>query len=368
MHHTGTRVGFEPMPAANCYCMRWHYLVTVGTLILCLSVHAQATTYYVASAGNDAYAGTSPDSAWATLQRVCVHKLHPADTVRLMSGDTLRGSLSLDQDDGNDASNPVVVTSTSDAPAIIAAGDANGIVVYNTQGIHISNLVIIGSGMDANGKSGIEVYADTPGDVQYRNLMFQNLDISFFGQAGLRIGTWIGNTGFSGILIEHVTVHHNRAEGIQVYGYHSVVGHPHSDIVVRYCVTHHNPGYADTSTHHGSGIMIGNTDGVLIEYCTAYFNGYGNTHCGGPGGIWVYKVNNTIIQYCESHHNSAGSGCDGIGFDLDGAVTNSVIQYCYSHNNDGAGFLLGQYEGAMAWYSNTCRYNISVNDGRTNHG
>jgi hypothetical protein len=177
--------------------MRWHYLVTVGTLILCLSVHAQATTYYVASAGNDAYAGTSPDSAWATLQRVCVHKLHPADTVRLMSGDTLRGSLSLDQDDGNDASNPVVVTSTSDAPAIIAAGDANGIVVYNTQGIHISNLVIIGSGMDANGKSGIEVYADTPGDVQYRNLMFQNLDISFFGQAGLRIGTWIGNTGFS---------------------------------------------------------------------------------------------------------------------------------------------------------------------------
>jgi len=75
------------------------------------------------------------------------------------------------------------------------------------------------------------------------------------------------------------------------------------------------------------------------------------------------------IQYCESHHNSSGTstGCDGLGFDLDGGVTNSIIQYCYAHDNDGAGYLLGNFAGARPWGNNTVRYCISVNDAKTNN-
>jgi hypothetical protein len=52
---------------------------------------------------------------------------------------------------------------------------------------------------------------------------------------------------------------------------------------------------------------------------------------------------------------------------LDGGVTNSIIQYCYAHDNDGAGYLLGNFDGARPWGNNTVRYCISVNDARTNN-
>jgi len=58
---------------------------------------------------------------------------------------------------------------------------------------------------------------------------------------------------------------------------------------------------------------------------------------------------------------------DSLGYDLDGGVTNSIIQYCYAHDNDGAGYLLGNFDGARPWGNNTVRYCISANDARTNN-
>lgn len=38
-----------------------------------------------------------------------------------------------------------------------------------------------------------------------------------------------------------------------------------------------------------------------------------------------------------------------------------------SYNNHGCGYLLCQYPGAKRWKDNICRYNLSINDGLTNH-
>jgi hypothetical protein len=113
---------------------------------------------------------------------------------------------------------------------------------------------------------------------------------------------------------------------------------------------------------------MGQVDKGLIENTVAHHTGSANIHCGGPGGIWTWDSNNITIQFCESYSNSSGTGCDGLGFDLDGGVTNSLMQYNYSHDNDGAGYLLGQYDNARPWSNNVVRYNISENDGKTNAG
>jgi len=336
-------------------------------LVALLIIPARATTYYVSITGNDANNGTHPSTAWRTLRPTMNVEFRAGDSLLLYGGETFTGRLYLDDKDANNAADPFVIsTYGTSARATILAEDGYGIYVYNSQGIHIENLIIKGSGMSKNTKAGVEFFLDVAGDVKYKNIRLTNLDISDFGQAGVRVGAWQGNSGYENVMLEDLNVHDNLYDGIQVYGFFSQVGYPHANVTIRRCKVYNHPGFADQKSIRGNGIVVSNTDGALIEYCVAYDNGRDNIHCGGPGGIWAYDANNVTIQYCESYRNATNSSCDGLGFDLDGGTTNSVIQYCYSHDNAGGGYLLGQYDGARPWSNNTCRYNISVNDGRKN--
>jgi hypothetical protein len=74
-----------------------------------------------------------------------------------------------------------------------------------------------------------------------------------------------------------------------------------------------------------------------------------------------------VIQYCVSHHNKSPD-CDGGGFDLDGGITNAIVQYNLSHHNSGAGYLICQFYGAPRELArNTLRFNVSFEDGLSNH-
>src|SRR5262245_42803489 len=99
----------------------------------------------------------------------------------------------------------------------------------------------------------------------------------------------------------------------------------------------------------------------MIQRCVAFNNGQSGA---APVGIWAAGSNRVTIQYCESYNNKTMTSTDGGGFDFDWDTTNSVMQYNYSHDNYGPGYLLcAQYHKGD---SNTVRYNISQNDGRTN--
>ena len=341
------------------------------SLIICLValsiMPVRASTYYVSITGNDANNGTHPSTAWRTLRPTMNVDFNAGDSLLLYGGETFTGRLYFDDKDANSAVDPFVIsTYGTSSRATILAEDGYGIYVYNSQGIHIENLIIKGSGMNKNTKAGVEFFLDVAGDVKYKNIVLKNLVVSDFGQAGVRVGAWQGNSGYENVLLEDLDVHDNLYDGIQVYGFFSQVGYPHKNVTIRRCKAYNHPGFADPKSIRGNGIVVSNTDGALIEYCVAYENGRDNVHCGGPGGIWAYDANNVTIQFSESYRNATNSSCDGLGFDLDGGVTNSVIQYCYSHDNAGGGYLLGQYDGARPWANNTCRYNISVNDGRKN--
>ncbi|MCD6018163.1 MAG: right-handed parallel beta-helix repeat-containing protein [Bacteroidetes bacterium] len=345
-------------------------ILTAFITTLLSIVKLNATTYYLSPSGNDANSGTSISQAWRTINKINSSTLAAGDIVLFQGGGIFTGSIYIDNTDGNNASNPLVFSSYGTGKAIINSGTAMGFYAQNTQGITVSNLIFEGSGAATNPTDGVMIYNGLSNNTRLSNINITNLEVRNYGKTGISIASSAGNSGYKNVIIDGAHVHHIKTNGITTSGYtsQSHVGWSHQNVTIKNSEIHDVTGYADAGTHRGSGIILGQVDGGLIEKCSAHHNGSANIHCGGPGGIWAWDCNSIIIQSNESYLNSSGTGCDGLGFDLDGGVTNSIMQYNYSHDNDGAGYLLGQYANARAWTNNIVRYNVSENDGRTNGG
>jgi hypothetical protein len=332
--------------------------------------HLKALTIYLSPTGNDNATGTSPGTAWQSISKLNSINLAPGTQVLFEGGKIFSGSIKLDATDANDSSNPILISSYGTGRAIVQSGSAMGFYSYNTKGFQVSDLVFEGSGISVNTTDGVKIHTDLGGNIKLANIKVTNVEIKNYGLIGLYIYSSNYNTGFKDVVIDRVHIYNIRENGLFVKGYTSPshVGWSHENVTIRNSEVNNVTGYADPNSHRGSGIIMAQVDKGVIEKCVAHHNGGSNTHCGGPGGIWAYDCNSVTIQHCESYKNSSGSGCDGLGFDLDGGMTNSILQYNYSHDNDGAGYLLGQYEYARLWSNNIVRYNISENDGRTNSG
>lgn len=345
-------------------------------LLLLLIRYVAAQDYFLAPEGNDESDGRSAAQAWKSLARASKNEYSPGDKVFLKSGAEFSGELSLKIAGGGKAEFPVEVTSTpgeKSVTATILAGDGNGINVRDT-GVRIFNLAIKGSGPTTNRGSGVRLYNDRPNADKRSDVCLQDLKISGFGHAGIKIESACADksaSGYADVMIERCTVSDGMHYGIFSDGFEQPRGSwkfSHADIVVRGCEVFGisgNPNKQDN--HSGNGILLGNVDGALIEKCCAHDNGAKNgSHDGGPVGIWAYCGRKVVIQYCEAYANRAGvRNLDGGGFDLDGGISDSIMQYNYSHDNDGAGYLVYSYKDAPHEFrDNIVRFNISINDGR----
>jgi hypothetical protein len=328
------------------------------------------TTYYVDPAGDDANAGLTPDDPWKSVARVSASTLRPGDAVLFSGGGVFQGTLSLGPDDAGSPQAPVLVSSYGAGRATIHAGNADGISVYDTAGVTISNLAVVGSGQAPATHDGIAFENDLPGSVKLSRVHIDDVDVSGFGRFGITVGGGgaSGKSGFQDVRITRAVSHDNVVAGIETHGVFSSIatGYANRDVYIGHCTVYNNTGYAGSPNHSGDGIVPSDVDGLVIERSVAYNNGAQNTHVGGPVGIWVWDVNNAVIQHNESHHNRTNSTADGGGFDIDGGVTNSVMQYNYSHDNDGPGYGIYQFKGARAMTNNVVRYNVSQNDARKN--
>jgi hypothetical protein len=344
------------------------FLIAANFLLLASGV--KAINYYVSPSGNDNNDGTTIATAWKTISKVNSRNIAPGSNILFEGGAVFTGGITIDANDANDPANMVTFSSYGTGKAKISSGGSVGFYAFNTKGFIVSNLIFEGAGMQNNSTDGVYLYNDLSGNVRLNKIELKSLEITNYGKTGLLLHSAKGNSGFKDVLIDGLHVYNIRQDGIVTRGFtsQSHTGWSHQNITIRNTELNNITGYSDPSTHRGSGIILGQVDNGLVEKSVAHHNGAGNTHCGGPGGIWTWDSNNITIQYCESYSNSGGSGCDGLGFDLDGGVTNSVLQYNYSHDNDGAGYLLGQYDYARPWANNIVRYNISENDGRTNGG
>jgi hypothetical protein len=333
------------------------------SLFVCMALlaasSAQATDYYLSAAGNDAAAGTAA-APWRTLSRVNATVLQPGDRVLLRAADTFAGTLSLDASDWGTAAAPIAIQSYGTGRATIAAGGGAGISVYNTSGVAIANLVVVGAGGNA---SGISVYTDLPGDVRLPFIHVDSVDVSGFGRDGVEIGAWNGATGFRDVSVTNAALHGNGRSGLFTY---AQVPNVHQQVYVGHVRAYDNTGVAGAATNSGSGIVLASVDGATIERSVAHDNGRLCTSTGGPVGIWTYDATGVVIRHNESYANHTGASWDGGGFDLDQNVSNSIVEYNYSHDNDGAGYLLAQSPSADTHRGNVVRDNVSQNDGRAN--
>ena len=312
----------------------------------------------------------------AGFDAISFRTLKPGDVVLFRGGSTFTGTLQLDRRDGGNADRPVVIGSydpatrqlvSADAPpsarATISAGLQDGIKIYNTAGITIFGINLIGAGPTVNSDFGIDAYTDLPGDVKLSGLVIDHVDVTHFGEAGIAIGSGAGTSGFSNVTITNVAAHENGAAGITTYA-PFVTGQPtlaHRNVYIGYCTAYDNEGYSNVQRPTGSGILLSGASDSVIEHCFAYGNGSSNTSNTGPHGIWAWNVDHVTIQYNTSENNQS-SFADGGGFGLDGGSTNSVLQFNYAHNNAGAGFQPFQFTGAGPWANNTVRNNIGVMD------
>lgn len=337
-------------------------------LYLCTAPYTLAHTYYISSKGNDADTGSSPTSAWRTIERVNDHQYKAGDTILFEGGSVFKGGLYFHPANTASAIAPVVVSSFGEGRATIDAGISYGFYAHNVAGIEIRDLNFRGSGYTRNTNHGILFYNDLPGDVKLAHIVIDQVEVSGFRKSGITLGAWNGNSGFRDARITKAVVHDIDSVGINTYGEfdHTKTGYAHQNIYIGHCHVYKIYGLILPDKHSGSGIVLSDVDGGTIEHSVVHTSGMQNKNCGGPIGIWAWDANDITIQYNEAYNMSAGSGCDGGGFDLDGGVTNSVMQYNYSHDNDGAGFLIAQFEWARPMRNNIIRYNISENDGRKN--
>jgi Right handed beta helix region len=340
-------------------------MVTLRLLVcVCLLVgaaaRARAADYYISSAGHDGNSGSSASTPWQSLARVNAVVLQPGDRVLLRGGDRFAGGLALDDADAGTAAAPIIVTSYGSGRATIRPAAGDGISVYNTAGIRISNINVEGAGDWA---SGIMVYTDLPGGVKLAHIRIDSVDVSGFGRDGVEIGSWNGTTGFRDVRMTGVVAHANARTGIIVY---AQAPNTHESVYVGYSRAFDNPGIPAATTNSGSGIVLGGVNGGTVERSVAFGNGRLCTANEGPVGIWTYDSTRVLLQHNESYNNRSSGPADGGGFDLDQNVSYSVVQYNYSHGNDGAGYLIAHAPANDAHRANVIRYNISENDARRN--
>ena len=327
---------------------------SVVLLVLLTLLGLSATDYYVNPTGSDVPANGTLANPWKTIN-YGVGRLAAGDKLHLAAGATFTENVYIGQ--GGTAASPKTITSDPINRARLVPPDAtkHGVLIWDTAGVVVENLIITGKGMTGATMTGVTAQSDS---AHYLGLTFRNLEVSGF-KVGISLLGWGSTTaGFGDVVIEDSSFHHNLDSGGQTWA--ATIG-GNSNFTVRRCQFYINPGDPAATGNSGSGFVFGGVNGGLIEYCLAHDNGGAGVATEGPCGLWAYDSSAITIQFCESYANKAQHQ-DGDGYDLDQNVTDSVVQYCYSHDNYGVGFLLC-HAGSLTSNNNTVRYCISENDG-----
>lgn len=329
------------------------------------SLSVSGTAFYVSTSGDDADSGTSAGEAWRTLARAGEQVLHPGDALLLHGGERFDGTLVVDEQDGGDAANPVVVASFGEGRPLLESAEGAAVYVHNTSGVSIRGLDLRHRG-GFSSADGLAVYNDRPaGAGPLSGVTIHDVDVSGFAN-GISVGG--ASSGFASVQILDSSAHGNRLNGVNIYGPRIDAAQPvyaNSDVLVSRTSSYGNLGDPDAAVNTGSGIVIGSTRNARVEGSVAHGNGELCNAPAGPNGIWAYDSTQVTFERNVAYGNHTGAGtADGNGFDFDVNVSDSVMQYNLSYGNDGAGFFLFTYAPHSLMSGNVVRYNVSSNDVR----
>ena len=243
---------------------------------------AQATTYYVATSGNDGNPGTL-SQPWKTLQ-------HAAD--RIVAGDTVRVRA------GNYAGANFETPGTAARPIVLEAytGESPAITADNP---------VTPDGINLEGASYMTV---------------QGFTVNGRTRAGIRAVT-----------CNHVTIRNNRMDA---NGYWGILTGFCDDLLIDHNVT--------SRSVRQHGIYVGNSgDRPVIRRNFVWGNTGSGIHMNGDesqGGDGI--ISGAIVEA----NTINGNGTSGSGINMDG-VQNSVIRNNLLYNNHASGISLYQIDG-----------------------
>ncbi len=362
-------------------------------LLIGLSSHVQATTYYVDSdKGDDASAGTDPATPWKSLWKID-NKVDPAggDKVLFIRGGVWSGQLKIHNagSDGNpiyfgaygDASLPKpTINGEGKVPATIMIKDgANHVTV---EGFAVTNF----DGKDIfdgaeNDRSGIQA-GEWGGDLT--DVKILNNEVYFIEgcsnhpQVGAARGGNLDPKKFNqylcaaifgramhmaDLLIDGNSIHDCTGTGIQVAPDNKITGLLIQNNQINNVGSDGIELLRATSpvVQYNSCIHAGNNSGAAER--TPGVLGY---HGMAVAGMWAFASSDVLFQYnyCEGTKQIK---YDGQPWDFDMNMSGTCIyQYNFSRDNEG-GFLLSQ-NNTKPGLVRICRFNISVNDGGRKDG
>jgi hypothetical protein len=327
--------------------------------------------YYVDSElGNDSNSGTSPNEAWASLNKVNASIFQPGDKILFKSETTYFGQL--EPKGSGTKENPILINKYGKGkkPAIHGKGQKlHTLLLHNVEYWEISNLAITNTG---NGRlahrRGVIIRAENFGDCHHiilDSLEIHHVNGSLVKKDGGGSAILWQNSGediptrFIDLVIQNSYLHHCGRNGINSKGNtNRDKWFPSTGVIIRNNVLEHIP---------GDGIVPIGCDGALIEHNILRDFPDILSHEEAAAGIWPWSSDNTLIQYNEVSGHKAK--WDGQGFDSDFNCIGTTIQYNYSHDNFG-GFLLVCNNGFTYKQSKNIgtkqtiiRHNISINDG-----
>lgn len=348
---------------------RWALALLASTLLLSgcavLGAPPGERTFYVSPTGDDAARGTSPGTAWRTLDRASAAHLFPGERLLLEGGAHFPGRLLIDAGDAGDPARPVVVGSYGTGRAVIDAPADAAVAVVDTSGVEITDLLLAGPETVQPGSAGVRFYNDRTDRRVLAHAVVRDVEASGFVN-GVEIGA--KRTGFADVLVADCALHDNRDAGLAVYGPAFDAAAPayaHHRVTVervRAWNNHGDPGEKARNT--GSGIVLGSVDGALVTGSVAHDNGGLGAAGEGPEGIWAYDATGVVIEHSLAYRNRTAHLTDGGGFGLDQNASNSVLQYNLSYDNDGPGYLVYTGQDNAAHTGSTVRWNVSSGDAR----
>ena len=337
--------------------------------VLCLSVFAGATTYYVdCNGGNDGNAGTSPTAAWKTLTPVNAKTFAAGDSLLLITGCTWTGTLH----PGGSGANGNTITinkygTASSLPHIEGGGATEAVFLSGQQYWDINNLEVSNQASTSGTRRGVRVVAT--GVSHHIHLVGLNVH-NISGQLGADAtskntgGIGFESTGGSGasfddILIENCTIAH--ADDMAIYLSADSNAAPRSanwaqakwnNVVIQ----------GNQISDIGKNAMaIRSADTAIIQ--NNVING-SSTRLHG-NAIYTIGTLNATMQFNEIYNTALTgySGLEDCAFDPDNDSVGTLIQYNYSHNNAGGLANPNQIPGAGNYSDGTIiRYNISQDD------
>ncbi len=295
----------------------------------CIAYAADGETYYVDSvSGNDENSGTSPETAWRTIDRANSVSYSANDKILFKCGEIFDGMLVADGSGTKDA--PVTVSSYGEGERpVIRSSEAFVMVIYN-----VSNWVVENIDFTAPDAYGMLITAFSGGsteNITVRNCSFHDIALgrTDTNSAALVINNERSDARVRGVHLDSLSFN-NVPWAIHTNG---VNAENDKDLYVS-PEESYNSDYLFENIYiknaSCAGIVVSSVLGCTVRNCRVLDSATEQGEAYAP--LWIRHSKNVLIEYCEI----AGSTnkTDGMAIDFDGWTVDSTYRYIYSHDNN----------------------------------